>query len=191
MQRIIIGISGASGAIYAIRLLQWLDQTADIESHLVISKSAHQTLKLECPEWPLAEVKRLAKVNYSENNVAASIASGSYPCLGMVIIPTSMKTVAQMAHGTGESLLHRAADVTLKERRKLIVVPREAPLHLGHLRNLTTLAELGAIIIPPLISFYHRPQSLAEVVDHTIGKVLEALGIRHELYNPWSGPNDG
>jgi 4-hydroxy-3-polyprenylbenzoate decarboxylase len=187
---VIIALTGASAVLYGIRLLQTLKTTEGVETHLIVSRAAGITLSLECPEWTLAAVKDLADVCHKENDIAASIASGSYPIHGMVVIPASMKTVAQIAHGVGETLLHRAADVTLKERRTLVVVPRETPLHLGHLRNLTTLAELGAVIVPPLVAFYHRPQTVLDVVDHTVGKVLDVLGIPHALYPAWEGPKN-
>lgn len=174
--------------IYGIRLLQVLRARPEVETHLVLSKAAGVTLRLECPEWSLEQVKALAHVHYRENDIAAAIASGSFPIHAMAVVPASMKTVAQMAHGVGETLLHRAADVTLKERRPLIVVPRETPLHLGHLRNLTTLAELGAAIVPPMVAFYHQPQTIAEIVDHTVGKVLDLLGLPQDLFPVWEGP---
>lgn len=188
MKRVIVGITGASGIPYGIRLLEVLKGYQDIETHLIMSRAALIALSLECPDWSAAAVRALADVSHKENDIAASIASGSYPVLGMVVVPASMKTVAQIAHGVGETLLHRSADVTLKERRPLVVVPREAPLHLGHLRNLTTLAELGAIIVPPLVAFYYQPRTITEIVDHTVGKVLEALSLPHQLYQPWEGP---
>ena len=190
VKRVIVGITGASAVLYGIRLLQVLQQTEAVETHLIVSRAAGITLSLECPEWTLASVKALADVCHKENDIAASIASGSFSIHGMVVVPASMKTVAQIAHGVGETLLHRAADVTLKERRTLVVVPRETPLHLGHLRNLTTLAELGAVIVPPLVAFYHQPRTLLDVVDHTVGKVLEILGIPHSLFAPWEGPKE-
>ncbi len=162
-----------------------------IETHLVMSRAAGITLRLESPEWSLDEVGALADVTYRENDIAASIASGSYPIDSMVVVPASMKTVAQIACGVGETLLHRAADVTLKERRTLLVVPRETPLHLGHLRNLTTLAELGAIILPPMVAFYHKPQSVLDVVDHTVGKILQLLDVPQQLFPIWTGPKSG
>jgi 4-hydroxy-3-polyprenylbenzoate decarboxylase len=180
-------MTGASGIVYGIRLLQVLQDMPSIETHLVMSRAAVLTLDLECPEWSLPAVKGLADVVHRENDIAASIASGSYPVLGMVVVPASMKSTAQIAHGVGESLLHRSADVTLKERRTLVIVPREAPLHLGHLRNLTTLAELGAVILPPLVAFYQQPQSIADVVDHTVAKILDVLGLAHDLVPPWEG----
>ena len=170
-------------------MLEVLRECGEVETHLVISRAAGVTLRLECPQWTLDRVKGLADVIYKESDIAASIASGSYPVEAMVVIPASMKTVAQIAHGTGETLLHRACDVTLKEQRRLIVVPRETPMHLGHLRNLTTLAELGAVVVPPLVAFYHQPQTISEIVDHTVGKVLDLLHIDHRLYKRWEGPS--
>jgi len=174
--------------IYAIRLLQELKQASQVETHLVMSKAAGITLRLECPEWELEAVRALADISYKEMDIAAAIASGSFPIDAMLVVPASMKTVAQIATGTGQTLLHRAADVTLKERRPLYVVPRETPLHLGHLRNLTTLAELGAVVVPPMPAFYHRPNTLDEVIDHTVGKLLDLLGIEHRLFRRWQGP---
>ncbi|MFA5506812.1 MAG: UbiX family flavin prenyltransferase [Vulcanimicrobiota bacterium] len=187
-RRFIVGITGASAVIYAIRLLQELKQASQVETHLVMSKAAGITLRLECPEWELEAVRALADISYKEMDIAAAIASGSFPIDAMLVVPASMKTVAQIATGTGQTLLHRAADVTLKERRPLYVVPRETPLHLGHLRNLTTLAELGAVVVPPMPAFYHRPNTLDEVIDHTVGKLLDLLGIEHRLFRRWQGP---
>lgn len=186
---IIVGITGASAAIYGIRLLQVLKTYDDIETHLVLSRAAGITINLECPEWSLNAVKELADVIHKENDIAASIASGSYPIEAMVVVPASMKTVAQIAHGTGESLLHRAADVTLKEGRPLLLVPRETPLHLGHLRNLTRLAEMGAVLIPPLVAFYHQPKTIEDIIDHSVGKILDRLKVKHQLYKTWKGPS--
>ncbi len=188
VKRIVVGITGASAVLYGIRLLQELGRSEGVETHLILSKAASVTLSLECPDWSVNGVKALADVCHKESDIAASIASGSFPVTAMAIVPASMKTVGQVAHGVGETLLHRAADVTLKERRPLIVVPRETPLHLGHLRNLTTLAELGAVIVPPMVAFYHRPQTVEQVVDHTVGKVMELLGLPHQLYPTWTGP---
>lgn len=172
---------------YGIRLLQVLQPMTDIETHLVLSRAAGITLKLECPQWSIEQVKALATVVHKESDIAASIASGSFLTEAMIVVPASMKTVAQIATGTGESLLHRAADVCLKERRPLYVVPRETPFHLGHLRNLTTLAELGAVIVPPMIAFYHHPKTVEEVIDHTVGKLLDLLKIEHSLFPRWEG----
>lgn len=188
VRRFVVGITGASATVYGIRLLQVLRDYSEIETHLVLSRAAGVTLRLECPHWGLEQVKDLADATYKESDIAARIASGSFETEAMVVIPASMKTTAQLACGTGETLLHRAADVTLKERRTLIVVPRETPLHLGHLRNLTTLAELGAVIIPPMVAFYHQPRTLEDIIDHTVGKVLDILKVEHRLYRPWDGP---
>lgn len=187
-RRIIVGVTGASAVAYGVRLLEVLKPISAVETHLVLSRAAGITLRLECPEWTLEAVKELADVVYKENDIAASIASGSFPIESMVVVPASMKTVAQIAHGTGESLLHRAADVTLKERRPLVVVPRETPLHLGHLRNLTALAELGAVIVPPLVAFYHQPRTVQDIVDQGVGKILDLLQVEHDLYPRWEGP---
>jgi 4-hydroxy-3-polyprenylbenzoate decarboxylase len=168
--------------------LESLKPLEGIETHLVISRAAGITIRLECPQWELEAVKALADVSYKEMDIAATIASGSFPIDAMIVVPCSMKTVAQIATGTGETLLHRAADVTLKERRPLYVVPRETPFHLGHLRNLTTLAELGAVIVPPMVAFYHQPSSVDDIVNHTVGKLLDLLKVEHELYKRWEGP---
>lgn len=191
VKRIIVGMTGASGIQYGIRLLELLAEHSQVETHLVMSRAATLTLSLDCPQQSLAAVRALADVVHKENDIAAAIASGSYPVHSMVVVPASMKTVAQIAHGVGEGLLHRAADVTLKERRPLVIVPRETPLHLGHLRNLTTLAELGAIVVPPLVAFYHHPQTVEQIVDHTVGKLLDLLGLGHELFPIWEGPRSG
>ena len=183
-----MGITGASAVIYGIRLLEVLQEVPNVETHLVLSRAAGITLRLECPDWSLERVKALADVSYKESDIAAAIASGSYPIEAMVVVPASMKTVAQIATGTGETLLHRACDVTLKERRPLYVVPRETPLHLGHLRNLTTLAELGVTIVPPMVAFYHQPKSVLDIVDHTVGKLLDLLQVQHQLFKIWQGP---
>ena len=187
-RRIVIGITGASAVIYGIRLLQELKAVPDVETHLVLSRAAGVTIRLECPEWELEAVRALADVAHKEMDIAASIASGSFPVEAMVVVPASMKTVAQIATGIDETLLHRAADVTLKERRPLIVVPRETPMHRGHLRNLTTLAELGAVIVPPMVAFYQEPSSLDDMIDHTVGKLLDLLRVEHSLYRRWEGP---
>jgi polyprenyl P-hydroxybenzoate/phenylacrylic acid decarboxylase-like protein len=187
-KRFIIGITGASAVLYGIRLLETLQPLTEVETHLVLSRAAGITIRLECPEWELEAVKALADISYKEMDIAATIASGSFPIDAMIVVPASMKTVAQMATGTGETLLHRAADVTLKERRPLYVVPRETPFHLGHLRNLTTLAELGAVIVPPMVAFYHKPSTVDDIVNHTVGKLLDLLKVEHELFPRWQGP---
>lgn len=186
-RRIVVGISGSSGPIYGIRLLQVLKKLPAIETHLVLSESSETTLRLEAPEWSLSKVKALADEVHSPGNLAASISSGSFKTEGMVVIPCSMKTLAQIAHSTGPDLLSRAADVTLKERRRLIIVPRETPLHLGHLRNMVSVTEMGAVVLPPVPAFYHQPKTIMDIVDHTVGKALDLLGIEHDLYRRWTG----
>ena len=188
-KRIVIGISGATGVIYAVRLLEVLRADPEVETHLVISPSGKLTLSLELPQIPLKQVQALADVVYKDSDVSASIASGTFPSQAMVIVPCSMKTLAAVAIGFGENLLVRAADVMLKERRRLIVVPRETPLHLVHLRNMVTITEMGGIILPPFPAFYHRPTTLEEIVDQTVGKILDMLGIPQTLVKPWTGPN--
>lgn len=160
----------------------------EVETHLVITRAAGVTLRLETPEWTLESVRELADYSYKEGDFAARISSGSFLTDGMVICPASMNTVAAVATGLTPNLLTRAADVTLKERRQLVLVPRESPLHLVHLRNLTTLTELGAVVVPPMVSLYQKPKTVAEVIDHTVGKVLDLFGLENELYRRWDGP---
>lgn len=185
--RLVVGISGASGVMYGIRLLQLLQQTK-VESHLVLSTAAAQTIALETDYTP-AQVEALATVVYRFRDIAAAIASGSFKTAGMVIIPCSMKTLAGITYSFSDNLLLRAADVTLKERRRLVVVPRETPLHLGHLRLLVQLAEMGAIIAPPMPAFYHRPQSLDDILNQTANRVLDLLDIElpQDVFQRWQG----
>lgn len=188
-ERLVIGVSGASGVIYAIRLLQVLRDVENIETHLVISNSAKQTVLLET-DYSVEHVEALATRVYRFNDVAAAISSGSFKTRGMVVVPCSMKTLSSIAHSFGENLLSRAADVTLKEHRRLVLVPRETPLHLGHLRLLTAVAELGAIVVPPMPAFYHRPQTIDDIVNQTVNRVLDLLDIElsHDLFTRWTGP---
>lgn len=187
-RRIVIGITGASGPLYGIRLLQVLRETPGWETHLVMSRAAARTLELESPEWSVQAVHALADVVHQPGDLAAAVASGSFRTAGMIVAPCSMKTLAAIAHGYSEDLLTRAADVVLKERRRLVLVPRETPLHLGHLRNMATVTELGAIVAPPMVALYHRPQTLMDVVDHTVGKVLDLFDVEHALFRRWTGP---
>lgn len=184
-QRLIIGISGASGIIYAIRLLESLKETP-IETHLVISKAGQLTLSQET-DYKLAEVTDLADVHHPIGDVGASIASGSYKTLGMVVLPCSIKSMSEIACGMTSNLLTRAADVVLKERRKLVLSVRETPLHLGHLRNMTQLAELGAMIMPPMPAFYPKPESIDQLVDHHVGRILDMFDIPTDLVDRWEG----
>ena len=188
--RLIVGMSGASGAIYGIRFLEVLRDVPGVETHLVMSPAARQTIDLETDYAP-ADVERLANVTYRYGDIAASISSGSFETTGMIVVPCSVATVSAIALSLGDNLLVRAADVTLKERRRLVIVPRETPLHLGHLRHMAMAAELGAIIAPPVPAFYHRPQTVAQLVDHTVSRLLDLFGIRldPELTRRWSGPH--
>lgn len=182
--KLIVAMTGASGAIYGIRLLEELKKAGGIETHLLISDWAEETIKLET-DYSVESVRSLADVVYHNRDQAAKIASGSFLNSGMVIVPCSMKTLAAIAHGYGDSLITRAADVCLKERRQLLLVPRETPLSTIHLENLLRLSKLGAVIIPPIPAFYHRPQALAEVVDQTVGKILDHLSVPHNLLPRW------
>ncbi len=186
-RRIIVGISGSSAPIYGIRLLQVLSKIPSIETHLVLSRSAETTVRLETPKWTPARIRRLAAHAHAPSDLAAPISSGSFLTHGMVVAPCSMKTLATIAHSTGEDLLARAADVTLKERRPLVLLPRETPLHLGHLRNMVAVTEMGGVILPPIPAFYHAPRTVDDLIDHSIGKVLDVLGIAHDLFRRWEG----
>jgi len=186
-RRLIVGITGASGAIYGVRLLHLLKDTG-IETHLVMSRSAKVTLGQEMGIG-VAEVSALADVVHQIDNIGASISSGSFRTMGMVIAPCSMRSLAEIASGVTSSLLTRAADVVLKERRRLVLVVREAPLHLGHLRSMTAATEIGAIIYPPVPAFYTHPESLEQMVDHTLGRVLDLLDIETEAVSRWGGLN--
>lgn len=190
MKRIVIGITGASGTIYGVRLLEVLQANPQVETHLVLSKWAKANLAIELSDYTPKAVKALADVTYSENNMGAAIASGSFQHDGMVVVPASMKSVAAMATGLGDNLIGRAADVTLKEKRPLIVVPRETPLSQLHLRNLLTLADMGVTIVPPIPAFYNRPQTIQDLVDHTVMKLLDQLHLENDLVPRWTGFNE-
>jgi 4-hydroxy-3-polyprenylbenzoate decarboxylase len=186
-KRLIVGITGASGAVYGVRLLRLL-QAAGIETHLVMSRSAKITLSQEM-DIGAAEVSALASVVHPVDNIGASIASGSFKTMGMVIAPCSMRSLAEIASGVTSSLVTRAADVALKERRRLVLLVREAPLHLGHLRAMTAATEMGAIVYPPVPAFYAKPASLEQMVDHTLGRVLDLFEIENTAVNRWGGLN--
>ena len=182
-RRLIIGMSGASGVIYGVRLLEIL-ALAGVETHLVASKSALITLAHETDlKW--ADVKKKAAHVHANDDVTASIASGSFRTEGMIVAPCSMKSLGEIASGATQTLLSRAADVVLKERRRLVLMPRETPLHLGHLRNMTAVTEMGAIVAPPMPAFYARPKSLEEMVDHGVGRVLDLFGIDAGIVKRW------
>jgi 4-hydroxy-3-polyprenylbenzoate decarboxylase len=182
----IIAITGATGAVYGVRLLEVLRATPMIETHVLVSEAGvlnvHQELGMD-----RKAVSALADVVHNVRDVGASIASGSFASDGMIIAPCSMKSLAAIAHGMADNLITRAADVVLKERRRLVLMVRETPLHLVHLRNMTTVTEMGGIIFPPLPGFYQRPKSIAEMVDHTVGRVLDLYDIPHTLTPAWSG----
>jgi 4-hydroxy-3-polyprenylbenzoate decarboxylase len=185
-----IGISGASGVIYGVRLLQVLQDVPGIETHLVMSPGARQTLSLET-DWKPREVEALADVVYRFGDIAAAPSSGSFRMAGMVIAPCSMRSLSGIANSADDNLLVRAADVTLKEHRRLVLLPRETPMHLGHLRLLVQVAEMGAIVVPPLPAFYQRPRTLEEIIDHTILRVLDLFDIEpaEQLSRRWAGPD--
>lgn len=185
-RRLIVAITGASGAIYGVRLLQLLRESSGIETHLLLSEAGvlnlHQELGMN-----RRDAEALADVAHNIRDIGASIASGSFQSEGMIVAPCSMKTLAAIAHGLSDNLISRAADVALKERRRLVLMVRETPFNLAHLRNMTAVTEMGGIVFPPLPAFYHRPQNIAEMVDHTLGRVLDLYGIVHGLAPRWQG----
>ena len=189
MKRIIVGISGATGAIYGVRLLQILKEVPDIETHLVLSPAARRTIVLET-DYTVEEVEASADRVYRVGDIAASISSGSFRSAAMIVAPCSMKTASGIATSYSDNLLLRAADVMLKDRRPLVLLVRETPLHLGHLRLLTQITEMGGIVMPPVPAFYHRPQTLMQVVDQTLNRVLDLVGVELEgdLFARWEGP---
>ena len=189
-QRIIVGISGASGAIYGVRLLQALRTLPSIETHAVISDAGWLNITHELG-LERTHAPALADVVHSIDHIGASIASGSFRASGMVVAPCSMRTLAAIAHGLADNLLTRAADVMLKERRRLILLARETPLHLVHLRNMTTVTEMGAIVCPPVPAFYQKPQTVDDIVQHSIARVLDLLGLEQTLATPWMGLHSG
>jgi len=186
--RLIVGISGASGVIYGIRLLEALKTLADLETHLILSKGAKLNISIET-QWQVKQVEALADVVHSDQNLAATIASGSYLTDGMVIVPCSMKTLSGVVNSYAESLLVRAADVVLKERRQLVLVPRETPLHVGHCRLLLQAAEMGAMMVPPMPAFYNDPETVDDIIDHTVGRLLDLFDLDSGLVKRWQGAN--
>ncbi|MGF1611980.1 MAG: UbiX family flavin prenyltransferase [Kiloniellales bacterium] len=187
--RLVVGITGASGVVYGIRLLQAL-RPLPVEAHLVISRSAEVTLAYET-DMKISQVQALADVCYPAADIGAAIASGSFRTLGMVIAPCSIRSMAEIASGVTASLLTRAADVTLKERRRLVLMLRETPLHTGHLRNLLALSEMGAVIAPPVPAFYSNPRSIEDLVDQSVGRVLDLFGLDSPLVRRWGEPEPG
>lgn len=186
-ERVIVGITGASGAVYGVRLLEALRSSA-IETHLVMSETAKRVALLETGR-NAADVAALADAVHNNDDLEAPVASGSFRTLGMVVVPCSIKSLSAIAHCYNETLLVRAADVTLKERRRLVLVVRETPLHLGHLRLMAAVTEYGAVVLPPIPGFYHGPRTVTDLVDHTVGKILDQFSIEHGLYKRWEGPD--
>ncbi len=190
MKRLIVGISGASGVIYGIRLLEVLRGVQDVETHLILSAAGSITIGLET-DYSVEQVQALADVTYRFKDIAAAVSSGSFKTHGMVVIPCTMKTLAGIAYSFSDNLLLRAADVVLKDRRRLVIVPRETPLHLGHLRTMKQVVEMGAILAPPMPAFYHRPQTLDDIINQTVNRVLDLLDIDlpQDLFQRWQGGN--
>jgi 4-hydroxy-3-polyprenylbenzoate decarboxylase len=186
-KRIVVGISGASGVIYGARLLEVLKNT-DYETHLIISESGKLNIQIETQYKP-ADIESMADRVYDHKDMAAALASGSFITQGMVVVPCTIKTLSGIANSYNENLIARAADVCLKEKRKLVLVVRETPLHKGHLRLMTLAADMGAHILPPVPSFYHEPKSIEDIIDQTIGKIFDYLGIQHDLFKRWGEDN--
>ena len=186
MKRLVVAITGASGAMYGIRLLQWLRESAQVETHLMISDAGVLSMHYEL-DMKRKDVEALADVVHSVRDVGACVASGSFQSEGMIVAPCSMKTLGSVAHGLSDNLISRAADVMLKERRRLVLMVRETPFNLAHLRNMTAVTEMGGIIYPPLPALYQKPQSIEEMVDHTTGRVLDLFGIQQTLAPQWQG----
>ncbi len=187
-ERVIIGISGASGAAIALRIVERLGALPEIETHLVVSDAARRTLSLECGVSALDHAISLVHRYHPIGDIGASIASGSFPVRGMIVAPCSMQTLSAIATGRTDTLIARAADVQLKERRRLVLMARETPLHLGHLRNMCAVTEMGGIIMPPVPAFYHRPQSVTDIIDHLAARAIDLLALAHgALAEPWRG----
>jgi len=184
-RRLVVGISGASGTIYGIRILELLKKM-DIETHLVMSKSAEMTLVYETDYKP-KDVRALAAVNHPAADIGASISSGSFPTMGMIVAPCSVRTMSEIATGVTSSLMSRAADVVLKEKRRLVLAVRETPLHGGHLRTMTTLADIGAVLAPIVPAFYNKPKTVDDIINHTVGRLLDLFGIETKTVKRWEG----
>ncbi|OPZ78357.1 MAG: 3-octaprenyl-4-hydroxybenzoate carboxy-lyase partner protein [Actinobacteria bacterium ADurb.Bin444] len=186
---LLVGMSGASGSIYGLRLMQALHRLK-VNAHMIVTAAAHRVAELELP-GAMEQAQSLAGIVYADADIAAPPASGTFACAGMVIVPCSIKTLSAVANSYAEGLLARAADCILKERRRLVLVVRETPLHAGHLRLMSAATEMGAVILPPVPGFYAYPQSIEEIVDHTVGKILDQFDISHDLYRPWAGADGG
>lgn len=185
MKKIIVGVTGATGVIYGIRLLEVLRQ-ARIETHVIVSEPAKQNMLIET-DYAVRDIEKLAFRLYDSDNIGAAISSGSFKTDGMVIVPCTIKTLSGVANSYNENLITRAADVVLKERRRLVVVVRETPLHKGHLDLMTRVADLGGIILPPVPAFYYKPKKIEDIIDHMVGKILDLLDVDHNLFERWTG----
>lgn len=184
--RLVVGITGASGTIYGVRLLEVLKEVPLVEVHLIFSEAALITMEKET-DYKLPDVEAMADVVHSNKNLAAAVSSGSFKTAGMIIAPCSINTLAMVAHSHTSNLIGRAADVTLKERRKLLLMVRETPFHSGHLRNMLRVSEMGAVILPPIPAFYHKPKTIDDVINHSIGRALDQFDIEHKLFQRWKG----
>lgn len=184
MRRLVVGMSGASGAIYGIRMLEVLSKVEDVEVHLILSPSAGQTIVDET-DWKVSDVRALADVVYNNKDIGASLSSGSYRHDGMIVAPCSVKTLSGIVNSYDDNLLTRAADVSLKEKRRVLLLVRETPLHLGHIELMARAAKYGAVVMPPVPAFYHRPQTLDDVINQTVGKALDLFDISHKLFRRW------
>jgi 4-hydroxy-3-polyprenylbenzoate decarboxylase len=185
-----VGVTGASGAVYPLRLLERLSQNPDVEIHLILSRAGEKTLFLETGKKS-AELRSLAHFCWPLDNIAAPLASGSFQTDGMIVAPCSVHTMSAIAYGISSNLMIRAADVTLKERRRLILMVRESPFHVGHLKTMTLLAEMGAVIAPPIPGFYNNPSTIEDLVDSSVDRVLDLLGAPDKAIRRWNGPNSG
>ena len=183
---LIIGITGATGVIYGIRLLEVLSAIDDVETHLILSEASRQIIKYETDK-KVEEIEKLADFSYRVDDIGVRLASGSFKRDGMIIAPCTIKTMSALANSYSDNLLVRSGDVTLKEGKKLVLLVRETPLHIGHIKNMERLCEMGATIMPPVPAFYHRPKTILDIVDHTVGKALDLFGIEHNLFPRWSG----
>ncbi len=187
--RLIVGMSGASGVIYGIRMLEVLKTVAEVETHLIISNGAKLNISIET-NWPVKEVEALAEVVHNDHNLAASVSSGSFKTDGMIVLPCSMKTLSGIVTSYADTLIVRAADVVLKEHRRLVIVPRETPLHAGHCKLLYEAAMNGAIIAPPMPAFYNDPETLDDIINHTTGRLMDLFGLNSDLVKRWEGANN-
>jgi 4-hydroxy-3-polyprenylbenzoate decarboxylase len=185
MKKIIVGITGATGVIYGIRMLEVL-RNSEVQTHVVLSEAAKQNILIET-DYSVDDVEKLVYKLYDAKDIAAAISSGSFQTDGMAIVPCTIKSLSGLANSYNENLITRAADVVLKERRRLVVVVRETPLHVGHLQLMTRVAEMGAIILPPVPAFYHNPKKIEDIIDHIVGKILDLLNVDHNLFQRWTG----